>query len=141
MSDCRKIAINGYVTIKNGNKIIVDRGKNAIVRQGMRHFIAMLTAESYFLGGYKSSTNPARIWLAANGSYMRFGKDNSPTTQLMDNLVSSIAVNATALSNFVGGWNQGDGNVGTKYIATWASGILNAELTGEEKLGEVGLYL
>ena len=24
MSDCRKIAINGYVTIKNGNKIIVD---------------------------------------------------------------------------------------------------------------------
>lgn len=37
MDDYRKIAINGYVTIKNGNEIIVDRGKNAIVRQGMRN--------------------------------------------------------------------------------------------------------
>lgn len=140
MDDYRKIAINGYVTIRNGDKIIVDSGRNAIVRQGMRHFISLMSHNKATL----QSTGGTRTFTWRFGSFapvMRFGTDNGATTQLMDTLVSELDLNTTNISNSQGAHTADNGNVLTKYVASFAAGTLNAELTSSETLGEVGIFL
>jgi hypothetical protein len=73
--------------------------------------------------------------------YIRFGKGNNPTTQLMDTLESEIALSQTSLSNTYGAYNAGLNGVLTLWVASWTSGSLNSYLTEEETLGEVGLWL
>jgi len=140
MSDCRKIAINGYVTIKNGNKIIVDRGKNAIVRQGMRHIVGCMTYNRLRL--YATGISGAYFYGAANAPYMRFGKGGlASTTQLMDTLVLEIPtahntfVNVGAISS-----KNGGNNIFTKFVASWNAGVLNSQLIGEQQLSELGIF-
>ena len=137
MNDFRKLSINGYVTIKNGDRIIVDQGKNAIVRQGMRHFITCMSYDRLFFSGSTIIYGPS------NEVYMRFGKGVSiPTTQLTDDLSSVINLNSTTISNETGvSEGSGSNKIFTKYVATWGAGSLNATLTEGEKLGELGLYM
>lgn len=141
MSDCRKIAINGYVTIKNGNKIIVDRGKNAIVRQGMRHIVGCMTYNSLRVRAAYYNGN-AYFYGAAHAPYIRFGKGGlAPTTQLMDALVLQISaghntfVNVGAISS-----RNGGNNIFTKFTASWHAGVLNSELIDEQQLSELGIF-
>ncbi len=141
MSDCRKIAINGYVTIKNGNKIIVDRGKNAIVRQGMRHIVGCMT---YNMLRMQQSTisYSAHFYGAANAPYMRFGKGGvASTTQLMDTLVLEIPTNPNTFAN-VGAISSKNGgnNIFTKFVASWNAGVLNSQLIDEQQLSELGIF-
>jgi len=141
MSDCRKIAINGYVTIKNGNKIIVDRGKNAIVRQGMRHIVGCMTYNSLRMYAVYSTGN-AYFYGAANAPYMRFGKGGvASTTQLMDTLVLEIPTNHNTFVN-VGAISSKNGgnNIFTKFVASWNAGVLNSQLIGEQQLSELGIF-
>lgn len=141
MSDCRKIAINGYVTIKNGNKIIVDRGKNAIVRQGMRHIVGCMTYNMMRLG--EAGTGKfARFYGAANAPYMRFGKGGlASTTQLMDTLVLEISTEHNTFAN-VGAISSKNGgnNIFTKFVASWNAGVLNSQLIDEQQLSELGIF-
>lgn len=140
MSDCRKIAINGYVTIKNGNKIIVDRGKNAIVRQGMRHIVGCMT---YKIMRVRSTINAyAHFYGAANAPYMRFGKGGlASTTQLMDTLVLEIPTEHNTFAN-VGAISSKNGgnNIFTKFTASWNAGVLNSQLIDEQQLSELGIF-
>lgn len=138
MNDFRKLSINGYVTIKNGDRIIVDQGKNAIVRQGMRHFITCMSYDRFY-----QYTKGQYIYGPSNEVYMRFGKGVSiPTTQLTDDLSSVINLNNTTISNETGvSEASGSNKVFTRYVATWSAGSLNATLTEGEKLGELGLYM
>ena len=138
MNDFRKLSINGYVTIKNGDRIIVDQGKNAIVRQGMRHFITCMSYDRFY-----RYTKGQYIYGPSHDVYMRFGKGVSiPTTQLMDDLSSVINLNSTTISNETGvSEGSGSNKIFTKYVATWGAGSLNATLTEGEKLGELGLYM
>lgn len=140
MSDCRKIAINGYVTIKNGNKIIVDRGKNAIVRQGMRHIVGCMTYN--MLRVSVPSSGYARFYGAANAPYMRFGKGGlASTTQLMDTLVLEIPTGHNTFDN-VGAISSKNGgnNIFTKFVASWNAGVLNSQLIDEQQLSELGIF-
>jgi len=140
MSDCRKIAINGYVTIKNGNKIIVDRGKNAIVRQGMRHIVTCMTWVSIYMScAYNPRT--CTFYGASHTPQLQFGKSNAPTTQLMDTLVSNINVNANSIVNAGIVTRASSFEVFTQFVAWWNAGVLNAQLLEGEMLGEVGLFL
>lgn len=144
MDDYRKIAINGYVTIKNGDAVIVEKGRNAIVRAGMRHFLSLMSYSRSYMTYTGTSYNNTqwRYWnFGSISPYIRFGKDNSPTTQLMDGLVSQIAVNQTSLTNSYGASDLGNGRVMTKWVANWASGVLNAQLGEDQTLGEVGIWL
>ena len=141
MSDCRKIAINGYVTIKNGNKIIVDRGKNAIVRQGMRHIVGCMTYNMLRVTSYGNDPR-GNFYGAANAPYMRFGKGElASTTQLMDTLVLEIPtehntfVNVGAISS-----KNGGNNIFTKFVASWNAGVLNSQLIDEQQLSELGIF-
>jgi len=139
MSDCRKIAINGYVTIKNGNKIIVDRGKNAIVRQGMRHIVGCMT---YNMLRLITSGFGAFFYGAANAPYMRFGKGGvASTTQLMDTLVLEIPTEHNTFAN-VGAISSKNGgnNIFTKFVASWNAGVLNSQLIDEQQLSELGIF-
>ena len=138
MNDFRKLSINGYVTIKNGDRIIVDQGKNAIVRQGMRHFITCMSYDRFY-----RKASGSIIYGPSHDVYMRFGKGVSiPTTQLMDDLSSVINLNSTTISNETGvSEGSGSNKIFTKYVATWGVGLLNATLTEGEKLGELGLYM
>ena len=140
MSDCRKIAINGYVTIKNGNKIIVDRGKNAIVRQGMRHIVGCMT---YNMIRLQANTGVyAHFYGAANAPYMRFGKGGvASTTQLMDTLVLEIPTDHNTFAN-VGAISSKNGgnNIFTKFTASWNAGVLNSQLIDEQQLSELGIF-
>lgn len=141
MSDCRKIAINGYVTIKNGNKIIVDRGKNAIVRQGMRHIVGCMTYNSLRMFAVYSSGN-AYFYGAAHAPYIRFGKGGlASTTQLMDALVLEISTGHNTFNN-VGAISSKNGgnNIFTKFTASWNAGVLNSELIDEQQLSELGIF-
>lgn len=141
MSDCRKIAINGYVTIKNGNKIIVDRGKNAIVRQGMRHIVGCMTYNSLRLYA-RYSNGHAYFYGAAHAPYIRFGKGGvASTTQLMDTLVLQISTGHNTFNN-VGAISSKNGgnNIFTKFTATWNAGVLNSELIDEQQLSELGIF-
>lgn len=141
MSDCRKIAINGYVTIKNGNKIIVDRGKNAIVRQGMRHIVGCMTYNMLRLQA-RSGYNPTLFYGAANAPYMRFGKGGvASTTQLMDTLVLEISTGHNTFAN-VGAISSKNGgnNIFTKFVASWNAGVLNSQLIDEQQLSELGIF-
>ena len=139
MSDCRKIAINGYVTIKNGNKIIVNRGKNAIVRQGMRHIVGCMTYNMLYV---RAGSNYGLFYGAANTPYMRFGKGEvASTTQLMDTLVLEISTNPNAFAN-VGAISSKNGgnNIFTKFTASWNAGVLNSQLIDEQQLSELGIF-
>ena len=138
MSDCRKIAINGYVTIKNGDIII--EGKNAITRPGMRWLLSMLSYK-YFLVKRLSGEGITYLYFGSYDPFMKFGKDNSFTTQLMDELESEINLKQHNITNTVGAFNVNNGQVMTKYNASWQSGSLNNELGEDEKLGEIGLWL
>lgn len=141
MSDCRKIAINGYVTIKNGNKIIVDRGKNAIVRQGMRHIVGCMTYNMMRLYAVTSAVI-AHFYGAANTPYMRFGKGGlASTTQLMDTLVLEIPTEHNTFAN-VGAISSKNGgnNIFTKFVASWNAGVLNSQLIDEQQLSELGIF-
>jgi len=139
MSDFRKLSINGHVTIKNGDKTIVDRGKNAIVRQGMRHFVACMTYNYIYAHRYNS---PDGIYRGSMYTpYIRFGKGvNKPTTQLMDDLVSTISVNPSAISNTSGILTAPNG-ICTKFTASWPSQAFVSALSGGGMLGELGIYL
>ena len=140
MSDCRKIAINGYVTIKNGNKIIVDRGKNAIVRQGMRHIVGCMTYN--MLRVEAGSSGAVHFYGAANAPYMRFGKGGlASTTQLMDTLVLEIPTEHNTFAN-VGAISSKNGgnNIFTKFTASWNAGVLNSQLIDEQQLSELGIF-
>ena len=142
MSDCRKIAINGYVTIKNGNKIIVDRGKNAIVRQGMRHIVGCMTYNCLYVRTGKSEPFAAHFYGAANAPYMRFGKGGlASTTQLMDTLVLEIPTGHNTFAN-VGAISSKNGgnNIFTKFTASWNAGVLNSQLIDEQQLSELGIF-
>ncbi len=141
MSDCRKIAINGYVTIKNGNKIIVDRGKNAIVRQGMRHIVGCMTYNMLCVQ-QTSYSSPTHFYGAANAPYMRFGKGGlASTTQLMDTLVLEIPTGHNTFAN-VGAISSKNGgnNIFTKFVASWNAGVLNSQLIDEQQLSELGIF-
>jgi len=62
MENCRKLSINGYVTIKNGDKVIVQRGKNAIVRAGMRYFLNLMTYNYTHFINTGPTTGRFRTW-------------------------------------------------------------------------------
>lgn len=142
MDDYRKLSINGYVTIKNGDRIIVQQGRNAIVRAGMRYLFNLMTYNYVHFRNTSDSVTRNRTWyFGSNEPNMYFGKDNSATTQLTDTLVSQIATKASSITNTSGTYTLPNGNVMTKYVGVWNTGVLNESLLESETLGEVGLWL
>lgn len=138
MNDYRKIAINGFVTIKNGDIII--EGKNAITRPGMRWLLSMLSYK-YLLVKRLNNDAITHLYFGSYDPFMKFGKDNSPTTQLMDALGSEIDLKQHNITNTVGVFNSNNGQVMTKYVASWQTESLNNQLDEDEKIGEIGLWL
>lgn len=132
------IGLYGRVTVTNGDTIIMKEQPNAIVRNGMRHIASTLC------GGRITVDDSRYVYFGSYQATIKFGKDESTATiATHDALVSLINVNPTSGvpigNNF--GFSGSGSNRFTEWNATWNSGVLNTYLSGEEKLGEIGLYL
>lgn len=136
MSDeFRKIGIGGKVTVKNGDKVIILKESNAIVRNGLRHIASALC------GAAVTSSNTAYTYFGSYAVDIKFGKNIAATASTTDTLVATISTSPTSgIQNAVA--QQGSGAYYyTVYTGSWGSGVLNASLGVGENLGEIGLYL
>jgi len=125
----RKIRIRGWVTIRQGDRVIARRVPNHFVNYGL------LTLASYFsVDGLTAAYDvPARAW-AAKYQFIYIGQDTTTTTSAgMTDLVSPILTKANVQQ--IENSNPSPGVYRVLYRATWNAGTISGTC------GELGLYL
>lgn len=130
------INIRGFVTIKQGEKVIVKKAQNHFVDTGLKGLLSTIISSELY--------NNASWYLWQNGWQMYLGQDTAiVTTHGMTEVQTPIGAapgtppdskNITVKDGGAGG--DADGVYHAKYIATWNAGSLPAVT-----LGEAGLYL
>jgi hypothetical protein len=133
------IELNGYVTVKNGDQIIVENYENALVRQGINWLLMMFRYNFFRLwcqSGYQY------FYFGSNGISVLFGKSAVPTVATMDDLVVKVSCPPTGITCPAGVVTIAtDQQVKVSFQAVWGAGVLNSYLQGADSLGEVGFYL
>lgn len=132
-----EIRMIGKVTIRNGDRVIVIGKKNKVLRNSLRAFTSAMLCNYILTRNYKGYSG--YYHLGADGVQLYFGKSNTANTYTTDDLVSKLDANANIISN-TGGLNIQNTYASTTFAASWNAGVLNALLTGEEKLEELALY-
>ncbi len=130
--------IRGFVTIKQGNKVIVKKAINHFVDAGLKGLLSTI------ISGHVGDRGDWYWYLWQSGWQMYLGQDTAiATTYGMTEVQTPIggapgtppdSKNITVKDGGAGG--DADGVYHAKYIATWNAGTLPAVT-----LGEAGLYL
>jgi len=126
------IKIRGFVTIKQGEKVVIKKTINHFVDAGLKGLISTIIAKN--MSTTQSKTALWYLW--QYGWQVYLGQDTTtPTTTGMTSLQDQIG-GAPNGRNITVKNGAADGIYHVKYIATWNAGTLPAAT-----LGEAGLYL
>jgi len=122
----RQIKLTGRVIIKQDDVILVDK-YNDILSNGYKWFCSMWLCSSI-----------ASVNIGQKLFVIYLGKGDSANTFSTSALSSQITLTPSMQT---GTGVQGTGShYESRFTSTWLSGLVNAQLTGEEQIKEVGLF-
>ncbi|GAJ23812.1 unnamed protein product, partial [marine sediment metagenome] len=132
------INIRGFVTIKQGDKVLIEKAVNHFVDAGLKGLISTIIGKH--VQGYSSKIGYWYLWQYEWQMYL--GQDTAlPTVHDMTEVQTPIggapgtppdSKNVTVKNGGAGG--DADGIYHVKYIATWNAGSLPAVTLGEAGL-------
>jgi len=131
----KRIRLYGLVTIRQGDKVLVDKAFNHWVDAGLRGLMSALVGDHIVLTA--DATNIIYFWNQDWSIYL--GSDTeTPTTPGMTSLVSPIGTAPGTPPDTKSGTvhdGSADGDWYATYIATWNAGTVSGTV------GELALYL